>query len=902
VGRLGAIAVAAGLLALASASGPNVPHAPWALGFAALAAESPKAADRFDAILVRHRKVIALAQGTPRSADAGRATAVARIIYHEQRHLLEELSAALVADLLQSGGGAGARAPSAVQAFLDWLERDPDLWDADKLAFRDLLFELFSALDAAPAAREHLGALGARIADDRKALDQIQALYGKEMERVMSQLRLRGMPLRRESWDKYLAFVRARYPRERVFGEYDPDGTLLPAARGTGAAAPRRDEINGSRLPRKTVVLTFDDGPHHRYTDQVLALLKKHGAHAVFFQVGSNVGSLESTGAVSLSAKADVSRRILASGSLVANHSLTHALLTKLAADKVADEIKDTNEILRKVAGDKPALFRPPYGAHDAVVEAAARSENMKTIMWNVDSMDWADPIPQSIANRVLEEIDGAERGIVLFHDIHLRSVEALDGILASLRQNGYRFASWNGESFVVAGASGQGQPARVAARPPAEPFYRESWAAIVGVDDYEKWPRLRYAVNDAKAIRDILVRRYRFKEENIFTLYNQEATRKNILSLLGDKLADPQRVQRDDRVFVFFAGHGTTRKLASGRDLGYIVPVDADTSNFHGQAISMTNFRDVAEAIPAKHLLFVMDSCYSGLGLTRGAATPAYVQDLSRRTARQLLTAGGAGQQVADGGPNGHSVFTWTLLQALEGSGDLNGDGYITASELAAYAVPIVASISQQTPAFGNIPGSEGGDFVFDRNRESEDLSAVSAQLDDEAIDLNATLERLRSEIMVKRERNQKLQQEIKALRERAGAPAAAPVAAAPDPAESGARLNERGLALYKEKRYPEALESFLAAARLDPADAQVANNVGFVYFKLGQHAEALAWIRKSLLVDPNRTVAYRNLGDAYDAMGRTAEARSAYEKYLSLNPPPAAAATVKQKLDALR
>ena len=77
------------------------------------------------------------------------------------------------------------------------------------------------------------------------------------------------------------------------------------------------------------------------------------------------------------------------------------------------------------------------------------------------------------------------------------------------------------------------------------------------------------------------------------------------------------------DAVF-FFAGHGATRKLSSGRTLGYIIPVDSDSEQFAADAVPMTEIQDIAESLVAKHILFVMDACYSGLGLTRGGAPPA--------------------------------------------------------------------------------------------------------------------------------------------------------------------------------------------------------------------------------------------------------------------------------------
>jgi tetratricopeptide (TPR) repeat protein len=357
--------------------------------------------------------------------------------------------------------------------------------------------------------------------------------------------------------------------------------------------------------------------------------------------------------------------------------------------------------------------------------------------------------------------------------------------------------------------------------------------------------------------------------------------------------------------VLVFFAGHGITRKLPSGRDLGYIVPVEADATNYHGQSISMTNFQDIAEAIPAKHVIFVMDSCYSGLGLTRGGRADQsqnYLMEISRRTARQMLTAGGADQQVADNGPNGHSVFTWTLLQALEGKGDLNGDGFITGSELAAYIGPVVSSLSRQTPAFGNLPGSEGGEFVFELGHEDEFLNGLSAQLDEEAIRLNSEIERLRGEIAQKSSRNQKLQQDLasaqaalKKLDAESGK--TSPVRKA----ESVWTRNDRGMSLFKEKKYREALQEFSEATRLDPSHSLAANNVGYTYYKLEQYDEAARWFEKTIALDPHRAVAYLNLGDAYVKLGRKTDAKRAFEKYLELQPAAKSAPYAQEMIQSL-
>ena len=151
--------------------------------------------------------------------------------------------------------------------------------------------------------------------------------------------------------------------------------------------------------------------------------------------------------------------------------------------------------------------------------------------------------------------------------------------MIDTLEADGYKFVSWNGAAFGPPESRGD-QPEAATAPPPAQP-YHESWAAIIGIDDYINWQKLQYAANDAQGVKDLLIQKYSFKPDHVFTLLNGEASRKNILSLLGDKLGDPTMVQHEDRVFVFYAGHGATRKLASGRELGYIIPVDADLTDY---------------------------------------------------------------------------------------------------------------------------------------------------------------------------------------------------------------------------------------------------------------------------------------------------------------------------------
>jgi TolA-binding protein len=331
---------------------------------------------------------------------------------------------------------------------------------------------------------------------------------------------------------------------------------------------------------------------------------------------------------------------------------------------------------------------------------------------------------------------------------------------------------------------------------------------------------------------------------------------------------------------------------------------VDSDPNQIATDAIPMSELQNIAEGVTAKHAFFVMDACYSGLGLTRGAGAGNFLRDNNKRIGRQMLTAGGADQLVADGGPNGHSVFTWTLLQGLSGKGDLNGDGIITATELAAYVAPAVSSVSAQTPAFGSLPGSEGGDFVFELPVENEFLSAQTDQLPGDAIALNSKLDAARP------------------------APAAAPAAgdgpslpAAPAPVvvkdlqggehkivppaavpqsmrQLAQRANDRGLQLYREKLYAQAEAQFTEALKLRPDFALAANNLGFVYYRQDKYQEAARWFENAIRMDPSRAVAYLNLGDAWARAGEKDKAAKAYGTYLELAPRGPGVPHVRQQL----
>ncbi|MFM9433559.1 peptidoglycan/xylan/chitin deacetylase (PgdA/CDA1 family)/uncharacterized caspase-like protein [Janthinobacterium sp. CG_23.3] len=886
-----AVVVAAGAGAYFATRPASAPVAAAAAASGDVAAIGAQLRD----VLAAHRKIIVLladeqALAAPARAESRR---VGQALFHENQARtgkLEEAFGVLTAP------GNPARF-EALERLLTYVESDPDLYDADRLAFRELLQSLLAdvAKDSSlPAIKLHK-----RVSEDLDALAEIERNYEKEIRQIFGRFESRAIELKRERWEDYVAHLKKRYTREQILKEY---GVVLPypppppGAAGVEEGKPDGAEIFGTALPKKTVVLTFDDGPHKRYSEEIAAILKQYGVPAVFFSVGRNLGSLDAAGKAKLSAGAEVSRKLMAAGYALGNHSFSHAQLSKQTGDSLKGEILHTDVLLKAISSERAPLFRFPYGARNSEGMAALANAHLTSVMWNIDSLDWADPVPSSIADRVLRSVDKEGRGIILFHDIHERTVKALPAVLERLVADGYQFAGWDGAAFKVAKGA-----APAAEKSPVTTGYGNSWAVVIGIDDYAKWPKLQYAVRDAQGVRQSLVEKFGFAPERVVSLKNAEATRTNILAAFHDKLAHGG-VQKNDRIFVFFAGHGATRKLSSGRDLGYIVPVDSDPNQFATDAIPMTEIQNIAESLTAKHALFVMDACYSGLGLTRGVGSSSFLRDNAKRIGRQMLTAGGGDQLVADGGPNGHSVFTWTLLQGLAGKADLNGDGLITATELAAYVAPAVASVSNQTPAFGSLPGSEGGDFVFELPAETEFLSPTTAQLSSAAIALNSKLDASRpagaderkvagappATVTVK---------DLQGVEQKIATPPTVPTSAR----QLAQRANDRGLQLYKEKQYAAAEAQFTEALKLRADFALAANNLGFVFYKQERYAEAARWFENTVKMDPSRAIAYLNLGDAHARAGDGVKAKGAYKTYLELAPNASAAGYARQQLDKL-
>ena len=175
----------------------------------------------------------------------------------------------------------------------------------------------------------------------------------------------------------------------------------------------------------KVVALTFDDGPS-KYTNKILDVLKKYNACGTFFLIGNKVEFYS-----------DTLRRMLEEGSEIGNHSYDHKLLTRLSKEEFQEEINKTQVAIKKVTGFTPTLFRPTYGGYTNTLKSYT---DLKFVLWDVDSRDWQVKTKNRILKNVLPNVKSGS--IILMHDNHEYSLNALEEMIESLKKQGYKFVT----------------------------------------------------------------------------------------------------------------------------------------------------------------------------------------------------------------------------------------------------------------------------------------------------------------------------------------------------------------------------------------------------------------------------------------------------------------------------
>lgn len=237
------------------------------------------------------------------------------------------------------------------------------------------------------------------------------------------------------------------------------------------------------------------------------------------------------------------------------------------------------------------------------------------------------------------------------------------------------------------------------------------SWALVVGINDYQYADALNAAVNDARSVAEALPR---LGFHDVRVLLDTQATKAEFERIVYGEFKE--KMGPNDRLFVFWAGHGIMVKLPRGGEEGYLMPVDGDPKRPELTAIAMDEVRRMGKRVNAKHVFFAIDACFSGFALTRDigveATSDAELAAAMEEPVVQVLTAGRRGQKAVE--EEGHGLFTRRLLDGLRGLADQERRGFVTVTQLAGWLAPRVARDSggRQNPQYSALEGE--GDFVF--------------------------------------------------------------------------------------------------------------------------------------------------------------------------------------------
>jgi peptidoglycan/xylan/chitin deacetylase (PgdA/CDA1 family) len=220
--------------------------------------------------------------------------------------------------------------------------------------------------------------------------------------------------------------------------------SIPPVASG----APSYRTYSSVHVDGNYIAIAFDDGPSATLTPRLLDILKERGIKVTFFVIGENAAR-----------NPQILAREVAEGHEVGNHTWDHPQLTKLSDTRVQEELNKTSDVIFQATGKKPVLLRPPYGAiNPRLTHMIQDQDGMKIVLWSVDPQDWKRPGSAVVSQRLLA---GAKPGaILLAHDIHPGTIEAMPATLDALLAKGYKFVT---VSELIAMESKTPQPAATA-------------------------------------------------------------------------------------------------------------------------------------------------------------------------------------------------------------------------------------------------------------------------------------------------------------------------------------------------------------------------------------------------------------------------------------------------------
>src|SRR5262250_3305758 len=213
--------------------------------------------------------------------------------------------------------------------------------------------------------------------------------------------------------------------------EAEPTTARRAAARES-RATPEEPGItfNSVHVDGPYIAMTFDDGPSATLTPKLLDLLAAHHIKATFFVIGENVAE-----------HPEIVARAAREGHEIGNHSWSHPNFGKMSDESVRRQLRQTDDAIKSATGQRPTLLRPPYGSITDREKRWIHDEfGYDIILWDVDPLDWKRPGPSVVRSRILKETRPGS--IVLSHDIHPGTIEAMPSTFDQLEAKGFKFVT----------------------------------------------------------------------------------------------------------------------------------------------------------------------------------------------------------------------------------------------------------------------------------------------------------------------------------------------------------------------------------------------------------------------------------------------------------------------------
>jgi hypothetical protein len=398
------------------------------------------------------------------------------------------------------------------------------------------------------------------------------------------------------------------------------------------------------------------------------------------------------------------------------------------------------------------------------------------------------------------------------------------------------------------------------------EGLYYKSWAVIFGINDYLLAPKLTTPVADGKVLAAAL-RKLGFEE--VVEVYDKQASFKGMQYILNDVLL--RKVGRQDRVVIFYAGHAGITQDRNGKDLGYLVPWDAQTNNA-SKAVTLDDLKDFSRRVMAKHILFIINAGVSGWDITapqqlslEGRGAPEEETD---KRAVQVLTAANKGEATAH--KDGRSLFLRALDTGLQGAADTDKNGWLMVSELGTYSKQQVekATAGKQHPQIVRLDGD--GDMILVEGKRGTFRAGGEPKTDAERI---AAAKELYDLAFTTLQQQRPPQEALNSLNK----------ALEYNPTYGDAYILKSYVLLEYLFNQDDALIAANQAVKYAPENPDSHYTRGLILLKKQQYKEAEQGMQRVLALNPDNSDALLVLGDLYaEDLKDQKKALESYKKYL--------------------